>query len=151
MVAADEIERRAGLTGFRTAVDTLLAELDAEIAALGPKCWISGQCCDFAGAGHRLYTSRAEAERFVRGVDLSGWDPESGLCPAWKERRCTAREHRPLACRSYFCDPVTEERTNEITERYTSALKSLHARHRVPWDYRDWIAHLADLRNSAAP
>jgi Fe-S-cluster containining protein len=144
-----QIDARAGLEHFRASLETLLGELDAEISALAATCWISGNCCDFEAAGHRLYTSRAEAERFAKGVDLSGWDPESGLCPAWKDRRCTAREHRPLACRSYFCDPRTEEQTNAITERYTSALKSLHERHRVPWDYRDFRAHLAEIQRDA--
>ena len=145
-IPAEEVDRRAGLRRFREALDTLMGELDAEIEALGPTCWISGNCCDFPAAGHRLYTSRAEAERFARGVDLEGWDPESGLCPAWKDRRCTAREHRPSACRSYFCDPQTEDQTRDITERYTTALKSLHDKYRVPWDYRDLLVHLADMR-----
>jgi len=145
-IPADTIDRQAGLQRFRDSLETLLLELDAEVRALGATCWVSGNCCDFEAAGHRLYTSRAEAERFAKGVDLSGWDPASGLCPAWKERRCTAREHRPMACRSYFCDPRTEELTSDITERYTSALKSLHDRHRVPWDYRNFIHHLAELQ-----
>ena len=148
-IAAEEIDRKAGIRAFRAAIDTLLGELGAEIQAPGPTCWMSGNCCDFDKAGHRLYTSRAEAERFAKGVDLADWDPDSGLCPAWKDRRCTAREHRPLACRSFFCDPRTEEQTNEITERYTQALKSLHERHRVPWDYRDFLAHLAEIRREA--
>ena len=147
-ISADDIDARAGLEVFRGALETLLEELDAEVQALDATCWISGNCCDFEAAGHRLYTSRAEAERFAKGVDLRGWDPDSGLCPAWKERRCTAREHRPMACRSYFCDPRTEELTNAITERYTTALKALHERHRVPWDYRDFLAHLGDIQQT---
>ncbi len=149
-VPADEIDAAAGLERFRAALDTLLVELDAEIEALAPRCEVSGRCCDFVAAGHRLYTSRAEAERFARGVDLTGWDPASGLCPAWRERLCTAREHRPLACRSYFCDAEKEEATQAITERYTARLKDLHDRWRVPWDYRDWIHHLARLRDERA-
>ncbi len=145
-LVAYEIDRRAGLVRFRAALETLLAELDAEILALAPTCRLSGDCCDFPRAGHRLYTSRVEAERLARGVDLAGWNPESGLCPAWKERRCTAREHRPLACRSYFCDPRTTAATHDVTERYVARLKDLHDRHRVAWDYRDLLVHLASLR-----
>ncbi len=149
-IPADEIDRRAGLVRFREAVETLLEEVDAEVRALAPVCFASGNCCDFPRAGHRLYVSRAEAERLARGVDLAKWDASSGLCPAWKDRRCTAREHRPLACRTYFCDPRTESQTGDMAERYTGALKSLHARHNVPWDYRDLLAHLADLQQRAA-
>ncbi len=146
VIPPEEVDRRAGLERFREAVETLFVELDAELELVGARCWASGNCCDFPNWGHRLFTSRVEAERFAEGVDLSTWDPESGLCPAWKDRRCTAREQRPFACRSYYCDPVTEERTQDVTERYITALKSLHERHRVPWDYRDWIDHLRSLR-----
>ena len=149
-IPADEIDRRAGLDRFREALETLLAEVDAEVRALAPVCFVSGACCDFPRAGHRLYVSQPEAERLARGVDLAAWDPASGLCPAWKDRRCTAREHRPLACRTYFCDPNTEEPTRQMTERYVEALKALHERHRVPWDYGDVLAHLSALRGENA-
>jgi Fe-S-cluster containining protein len=81
-------------------------------------------------------------------VDLAGWDPASGKCPAWKDRRCTAREHRPLACRTYFCDPAFKDRVQDLTERYVTRLKWLHEKHRLEWDYRDFLAHLARIRQS---
>ena len=72
--------------------------------------------------------------------------PAPGMCPAWKNRRCTAREHRPLACRTYFCDPKFTERVHELTERYITRLKWLHEKHRLAWDYRDLRDHLAGIR-----
>jgi Fe-S-cluster containining protein len=123
-----------------------MSDLDAEVQGIGVVCWLRGQCCDFEAAGHRLYASRIEAERFAAGVDLTDWDPATGLCPAWKDRRCTAREGRPSACRTYFCDPVYEDATGELSERYITRLKWLHDKHGRPWEYRDWIAHLADLK-----
>lgn len=144
-IDADEIERRLGLDRLREQLDTLFEELDYEVREMGATCWMRGNCCDFPAAGHRLFASRLEAERFARGVDLGGWDPQSGLCPAWKDRRCTAREHRPTGCRVYFCDPAYEERVHELMERYVTRLKWLHERHGIPWDYRDLLAHLADV------
>jgi Fe-S-cluster containining protein len=148
-VPADEIDRRARLDEVRASLDLLLDELDAEVRDVGAACWLSGDCCDFPKAGHRLYATRIEAERFAAGVDLSAWDPAGGLCPAWKDGRCTARAHRPTACRTYFCDPNFTERVHEVTERAITRLKWLHERHRIPWDYRDWIAHLATIRAEA--
>ena len=150
-IPAEEVERRAGLADARADLDLLLEELEHEVRALGARCWISGDCCDFGAAGHRLYASTLEAERFAQGVDLSGWDPASGLCPAWKDRRCTAREHRPLGCRTYFCDPAYRERVHDLTERYVTSLKGLHERHRIPWDYREWTAHLARILGESRP
>jgi len=150
-VPQDEIERRAGLDDALADLDLLFAELDYEVQDLGARCWLSGDCCDFDAAGHRLYTSEIEARRFAKGVDLAGWDPASRLCPAWKDRRCTAREHRPLACRTYFCDPNFAERTRELTERYVTRLKWLHEKHRLAWDYRDFRDHLATIRGTSRP
>jgi Fe-S-cluster containining protein len=147
-IPAEEVERRGGREAADADLDLVLAELDYEVADLGARCWLSGDCCDFDGARHRLYVSAMEAQRLARGVDLAAWDPASRTCPAWKGRRCTAREHRPLACRTYFCDPRFRDRVQELTERYTTRLKWLHERHRLAWDYADLRDHLGRLRAS---
>jgi Fe-S-cluster containining protein len=145
-IPVEEIDRRTGMADALADLDLLLEELDYEVRDMGARCWLSGDCCDFAAAGHRLFTSEIEARRFSRGVDVSGWDPASGLCPAWKDRRCTAREHRPLACRTYFCDPSFKDRVQDLTERYITRLKWLHEKHGLAWDYRDFLAHCAAIR-----
>lgn len=154
-VPAAEVERRAGLEAAMEDLELLLQELDYEVGDLGARCWLSGDCCDFDAAGHRLFTSEIEARRFAKGVDLAGWDPASRLCPAWKDRRCTAREHRPMACRTYFCDPRFKDRIQDLTERYITRLKWLHQMHGLAWDYRDFVDHLArisaSLPNVASP
>ena len=150
-VPAEEVDRRTGRADAEDALDLLLEELAYEVRDLGAVCWLSGACCDFPAAGHRLYLSRIEAERLARAVDLAAWDPASGLCPAWKDGRCTARAHRPLTCRTYFCDPTRQEAVHELTERYLTRLKWLHERHGLPWDYRELVAHLVDLRGGTVP
>ena len=37
---------------------------------------------------------------------------------------------------------------NELTERYITRLKWLHEKHRLNWDYRDFLDHLALMRES---
>ena len=150
VVSAEEIRRRAGPGRADADLETLLEELDAEVREMGATCWLSGNCCDFPAAGHRLFTSALEARRFVRGVDTSGWDPESGLCPAWKDRKCTARDLRPVACRVYYCDPEFEERVQDLMERYVTRLKWLHEKHGLEWDYRDFLEHLRVQRADRA-
>lgn len=142
----EAIDAKLGRDEFRRRLEVLFDELDAEVAAVGARCEASGNCCDFPTAGHRLYTSRVEAERFARGVDLSAWDADSGLCPAWVDRRCTAREHRPTGCRVYYCDPDHEQTLEDVAERSITRLKWLHDAHDVAWDYRDFLAHLAELQ-----
>jgi hypothetical protein len=145
-VPAEVVESFSGVDDALADLDLLLQELDYEVADLGARCWLSGDCCDFDAAGHRLFVSEIEARRFAKGVDLAGWDPASRTCPAWKDRRCTAREHRPLACRTYFCDPAFTERVHTLTERYVTRLKWLHEKHGLAWDYRDFLDHVARIR-----
>ena len=147
-IPAGEVERRAGLDEAMEDLELLLQELDHEVRDLGARCWLSGDCCNFDEAGHRLFTSEIEARRFAKGVDVAARDPASRTCPALKDRRCTAREHRPLACRTYFCDPRFKDRVNDLTERYTTRLKWLHEKHGLPWDYRDFRDHLARITTS---
>ena len=150
LVEADEIDRVSGVARLRVALETLTDEVDAEVDAMGAVCELSGRCCDFPTAGHRLYVSRVEAERLGGAVDLARWNPATRLCPAWTDGRCTARASRPLACRTYFCDPRKQDDVADLSERATSGLKELHRRHRVPWDYRDVVDHLADLKKGGA-
>ena len=38
-----------------------------------------------------LFASRLEVDLLVAESGLASFDPATGLCPFWKERRCTAR------------------------------------------------------------
>lgn len=42
------------------ALRDLYARLDAAVAARGPTCWVSGNCCKFEAYGHRLYVTALE-------------------------------------------------------------------------------------------
>ena len=146
IVPAAEIDRQSGLEQVFEDLDELCVDLGMEVEGIGVTCWLKGKCCDFPTAGHRLYASRIEAERFAAGVDLADWDPDSGLCPAWKDGKCNARSGRPTGCRTYYCDPEFEDATQDLAERYITRLKWLHDKHDRPWEYRDWITHMAEQK-----
>src|SRR5687767_4148795 len=89
----------------------LYAEIDAEIAAESPRCDASGRCCRFSEYGHTLFLSAVEGELlFEREPEIGG-----GECPYQINQLCTARERRPLGCRTYFCDPKYAHRMPEIS------------------------------------
>jgi Fe-S-cluster containining protein len=121
----------------------IYAEFDRATAAVGPRCAASGRCCDFPAWGHTLFTSALEAEVLVAENPLASFDPASALCPYWKERRCTARAARPLACRAFFCDASKEAAMAELHEAHLRRLKDLHDRRGLPWRYAPLLAHLA--------
>ncbi|MCE9584916.1 MAG: hypothetical protein K8T20_20690 [Planctomycetes bacterium] len=130
---------------------TLYAELDAEIAAANPLCRTSGDCCQFAKYGHRLYATRAEALYFA---SRRGWPAEAfekDACPYLRDNRCTARHARPLGCRVFFCDPAWKGRGEELTERYLKRIGILSERLGIDREYRPFLEHLESFRSGQDP
>ncbi|HLW67765.1 MAG TPA: hypothetical protein VKS79_20780 [Gemmataceae bacterium] len=122
----DEIHRR---------VLALYAEVDAAVAAAGPKCDASGRCCRFKEWGHVLYLSALEAEVLLAGAPPFGKPLSADFCPFQNENLCTAREPRPLGCRIYFCDPAYQETGNAIMENALRRLKQLATEFSRDWRY----------------
>ena len=106
-------------------------------------CELSGRCCRFEEAGHQLYLTRLEFDEMV----ARGGPPSEGgaVCPWLEQGRCANREGRALACRTYFCSD--EAAAAAVTERWHRAIRRLHERHGVPYDYRSLQEHL----NSRSP
>ncbi|HVJ80616.1 MAG TPA: hypothetical protein VNC50_06055 [Planctomycetia bacterium] len=125
----------------RAELFAIYAGLDAEIAAIGPRCEASGRCCRFAEYGHTLFLSALEAEALFEPGIPPGARLSAETCPYQVGGLCTARERRPLGCRSYFCDPTFAEAMPAISERWTQRLKELHERSGRAWDYRPLHRH----------
>ena len=128
-------------------VRELYAEVDAAVAAAGPKCDASGRCCRFKEWGHVLYLSQIEADVLLSVAPPYQSPVSPDFCPFQKENLCTAREPRPLGCRIYFCDPAYQEAGNRIMESALSKLKQLARGHDLDWRY----APLHVFLNEAAP
>lgn len=132
----------------RTDLLVLYRSVDAEIAGENPKCDVSGRCCRFTEYGHTLFLSSVEAELLFERAPESKTDAE---CPYQIDRLCTARDRRPLGCRTYFCDPKFAARMPEITEAAVSRLKALHDAWGRPWDYRPLERFLPDFESRLRP
>jgi hypothetical protein len=113
----------------------LYAEVDAAVAAAGPRCEASGRCCRFKEYGHTLFISHLEAEVLLEAAPPYETPVSSDFCPFQKENLCTAREPRPLGCRVYFCDPAYQATGNQITETYLRRLKQLADELGLGWRY----------------
>lgn len=113
----------------------LYREVDAEVRAAGPVCIASGRCCRFVEFGHRLYVSNLEAEVLLDGAPAYDKPVTPEFCPFQKDKLCTAREPRPLACRVYYCDPAYQETAGDITEKYLARLRELAGANGVEWRY----------------
>src|SRR4030095_9485295 len=107
---------------------------DAAVAAAGPRCDASGRCCRFTEYGHTLFISAFEAELLLTGAPLYEGPLSRDGCPYQVNGLCTAREHRPLGCRIYFCDPSFQDRMMEITEASLAALKLIANKPGTGWE-----------------
>lgn len=122
------------------------ADLDAAIAAHRPTCWNKGACCKFADYGHKLFVTSVELAYFVRG-QCHAWIPPTDhtACPYQQGGLCTAREHRPMGCRVFFCDPAAQHWQNDEYERQLEKLKAIGNRHGVDYRYIEWLSGLEDV------
>jgi Fe-S-cluster containining protein len=120
----------------------LYKEMDAEIASKSPRCEMSGVCCRFEEAGHELYATALETD-YATAHHPSAPAPEAeGRCPYHVQGVCTARAGRPLGCRTYFCDPLTEETLQDLHERYLKRLRVIEREHSYPAAYAPFPALL---------
>lgn len=107
------------------ALRDLYAGLDAELAALAPRCELSGRCCDFRRSGHVLFATDVELAHLARRAPPAV-EGAPDLCPWWSGGRCHAREGRPLGCRLYFCDASKRDELEALSMRAHARLKELH-------------------------
>jgi hypothetical protein len=120
---------------LRERVFKLYDEANGEIRSHGPVCVASGKCCRFKEYGHTLFLSHLEADVLLAGAPAYQSPTEPGFCPFQVNNLCTAREHRPLGCRVYYCDPSYTGKGELITEKYVSALKAICNEADVGWIY----------------
>jgi len=119
---------------LRAQVLAVYRSADADVAAIGPKCEASGRCCRFTEYGHTLYLSEIEAEVLLETAPAYE-TASTHECPFQVNKRCTARDERPLGCRVYFCDPSFKDSMPEIMETGIAQLKRLSQEAGRPWRY----------------
>ena len=135
-----------GSDPFTAQMREFYEKVDAAIAAHQPRCVNRGDCCKFAAFGHRLYVTDVELAYFVRGEPARPVDPGAGACPYQEAGRCTARAHRPLGCRIFFCDESARDWQGPEYERHLAELKEIGRGFDISYRYREWLSALADGR-----
>jgi hypothetical protein len=152
----EQVEPAARREDVAAAMQDFYRRVDAEIAARSPRCTNRGECCNFGRHGHRLFVTTIELAAFRRAY-VSQWhavDAAEDRCPWHVGGVCTAREHRPLGCRVYFCDPDAAAWQGNLYEAKLTELKGLMAGLEVRYRYAEWLSALgcfapAEPRDSA--
>jgi len=121
-------------------------EVDAAIANRNPVCTNRGLCCNFDVFGHDLFVTTVELAFFLRGQGPE-WRPNTmeRRCPWQVDGRCTAREHRPMGCRVFFCDEQSRPWQAEEYEKHLAALKAIGEAQGVEYRYVEWLSALESV------
>jgi hypothetical protein len=123
--------------------------LDHQIADHRPLCWNRGACCHFGKFDHRLFVTPLELAHFIRHTDEPVRRPTSDHCPYQHDGQCHARAARPMGCRIFHCEAVSQSWQGPLTENSLDSLRNRHDRLGVEYAYVDWINALEQL--SAGP
>ncbi|MEZ5974775.1 MAG: YkgJ family cysteine cluster protein [Planctomycetota bacterium] len=134
-----EIDRAGAFAALRALYEQLQTELDA----LAPRCSMSGLCCRFEEAGHELFAGLLETDLALELHPTPGEPQAPGRCPYHVGGICTAREGRPLACRTDFCDAAKTEALEDLHERYLTRLRAIEAQFGYDPSYQRFPALLA--------
>lgn len=135
----------------------LYREVDALVEKASPVCIMRGVCCRFEEAEHQLYATTLETD-YAAHCHPEAPAPEApGRCAYHVAGKCTAREGRPLGCRTYFCDSRTQSVLEEGHEHFLRRIREIGAEHNYPVAYANFPASLlerikvGDSPNEEAP
>lgn len=113
-------------------------QTDAAISREQATCWNKGECCRFGQFGHRLYVTAIEAAYYLAGHPTPPPITED-TCPHAHGGQCHAREHRPLGCRIFYCDPNAQNWQGPLTEERLGRLREMHESFGLDYFYADWM------------
>ena len=136
----------AALSAFELQMTELYERVDAVVASHSPVCNNRGLCCKFAAFGHRLYVTEPEIRYFISGLanDWRPADPDRTDCPYQIGGVCTARQHRPLGCRIFFCEERSQAWQGPVYEQFLVELKAIGLALELPYSYREWLSALRE-------
>lgn len=133
------------------ALEALYREVDAFVARARPVCIQRGVCCRFEEAGHELFATALEAD-YAAERHPEASEPEApGRCPYHVAGKCTAREGRPMGCRTYFCDRRTDSVLAEAHEHFLALLRGVERESGYPAAYARFPELLAARGIGASP
>lgn len=145
---------RAGSDGeIARELEGIYGAVAGAITVRGPVCWASGACCNFEGAGHRLYVTGLEAAYALAHME-SQKRPTPGAiadararggCPFQIANLCGIHTIKPLGCRVYFCDRTAQQWQQDLCEGALAKIRELHERRAIPYVYAEWRSVLEAL------
>ena len=124
-------------------LQVLYEEVDAFVNKSRAVCLARGVCCRFEEAGHELFSTGLEADYAADLLPEAPAPEAEGRCPYHVGGRCTARQGRPLGCRTYFCDVNTQSVLEDAHEFFLRGIRQIERDTGYPASYARFPALLA--------
>lgn len=124
-------------------LEAIYVKLGELLDAVRPVCIARGVCCRFEEADHILYATGLEADYAAHKLPDAPEPEAEGRCPYHVKGRCTAREGRPLGCRTYYCDPQMSDALEATHERLLGEIRDIERDLGYPASYAPFPAMLA--------
>lgn len=128
----------------------LYSRLGDEIAGLKPRCDACGMCCNFATFDHVLYASSIEVDYLLKNTPVPDFNIKNNVCPYLKYKRCSIRDSRMLACRTFYCRDQFKIATQALHEKYHKLIKELYSKYNKKWKYRPFLSQLLEAKEKRA-
>ncbi len=134
-----------GTPEFAESLAELYRQADRQIAQLNPSCNGGGECCKFDQAGHLLYLSGIELAYLLEIEPPLPAQAKIKLCPYQIGPKCTARQRRPLGCRTFFCEKALDEPLRAIHEQFHEKLRNMHIQWGIDYFYSELTSSILGL------
>lgn len=128
-------------------LEKLYQKAEEELNALGASCRACGECCHFKKSGHELFATTLEVCYLVGRTGMPAGAVTDDVCPYLEEERCSARDHRTLACRVFFCGKKLESSFASIYEKYRKEIGKVCSAYSLPIKYARMTDIMGDMYN----
>jgi Fe-S-cluster containining protein len=123
-----EVSAEARAAAFEE-LRALYARVEQVVRNSRAVCLARGVCCRFEEADHLLFATALEADYAAHALPDAPPPAAPGRCPYHVGGLCTAREGRPLGCRTYFCDAGPGAALEVEHEAFLREIRAIEARH----------------------
>ncbi len=106
-------------------IDNIYRWIDLENQKAGFLCQQCGECCDFAGFGHKLFVTNAELIHLAeKMVEQKAKKMTGDICPYNHKGKCQIHDNRFISCRIFCCNTDTQ-RQRRLSEEALKKIKNL--------------------------
>lgn len=127
--------QQMGTEGAFAELEEIYRRVEEELSSLGLSCRACGKCCHFQEAGHELFATQTEVYYVIDGAGMPIRPVDNNVCPYLDDDTCSARKHRTLGCRVFFCENDSKKSFEPIYEKYKKEIDNINTIYDITTTY----------------